>query len=193
VKLGTLTLFSCLLVSCVMHASAADSPSRAERLAWRDATDYLQLSAAQLDGMAATRSEYLPIRMHWVAEAAKLAGAAAGPSGVGEALARVCSQAQAADAEFRTKLRSRLNEKQLELLGRLEQAFALMAVIESAQSAGLMTDRLGIPPAGMPTGSVAVETSWRRFGAAPLPGCDSTVVHREVSSDDKPKGKSPGK
>ncbi|PTT89807.1 hypothetical protein DBR42_07180 [Pelomonas sp. HMWF004] len=112
--------------------------------------------------------------------------ARAEPAGRTSALsAALCQQATAARAEWLAGSRAVLTPPQLARLAQLEAAFLLMPVIESAQAAGLLDDRVALPPRGLPEGRVAQEASWLRVPAAALPGCPAapTTVAPEVARD----------
>ena len=180
-------LLALLLAACLArttNASTADPGARSDRLAVRDMAAYLELDQRQQRDM---QSQLADFSRQWqdlrrLAQAAQPGSKSSSPEvPLSTVAADLCRQSKALQAEQRVRLRRLLTERQVERLMRLEEAFSLLPTIESAQALGLMADDLALPPAGLPTGSVSVATSWRRVSATPLPGCSAeTRVLKEV-------------
>jgi hypothetical protein len=184
------------LASMPNPASATEPPNRAERLFGRDAAAYLGLDVQQQQRARALWAEHLA-QMRQLAEQARKLDAARGPAA---AKAALCQQSQAAVARSQEQSRGLLAAPQLAKLAQLEQAYALMPIIESAQAAGWMSDTLAVPPRGMPDGQVETPTTWRRAVPVSLPGCPpaASAVHRELQREGAdgplstvPKGQQP--
>ena len=169
------------LASMPNPASATEPPNRAERLLGRDAAAYLELDTQQQQRAQALQLEHQG-QMKRLAEQARKRG---GEPASAAAMAALCQQSQSAVARWQEQLRGLLAPPQLAKLAQLEQAFALMPIIESAQAAGWMSGTLAAPPRGMPGGQVESLFTWRRAALVPLPGCPAavTAVHREVQRD----------
>lgn len=173
--------FLAVAVSCAVPAFAAEASARSDRAAWRDAFSFLGLSATQIEVVRSVRADHARALLALTGQAAQLvADKTAAPSDTEARLMKLCQRSQAVDAAQRARLRAPLSEEQLQRLTQLEQALNLLPVIESAQAAGLIADRTRLPLVGLPSGSVEAEYSWRRVAALPLPGCPSSVLHREV-------------
>lgn len=166
---------------------AAEAPSRAERLAWREAARFLELSNEQLVQVQAARVERDQALRELTARAATAAGGGVGA----DALAHICREAQQREAAYQGKVSALLQPQQLQRLDQLRSAFRMMPLVESAQSAGLLPEALQVVPIGLPEGSAEVAVRWQRVPAAPLPGCTGTTVHREVAGEEPPARKLP--
>lgn len=175
-----------LLSLILLPAMAIEPPSRAERLAWREAARFLELSDAQMAQVQAARAEH-ERGLRKLAQQAERA-----PAG-SDATAAICRQAGEREAAFRGKVSALLLPPQLARLEQLRQAFQLMPLVESAQAAGLLPDTLKVAAGALPQGSAEVAVQWQRVPARPLPGCTGTVVHREVSTSDDTAPRKPGK
>lgn len=175
-----------LLSLTLLPAMAVAPPSRAERLAWRDAARFLELSDAQMAQVQAARAEH----ERGLRELAQQAERAAPGT---EAMAAICRHAGEHEAAFRGKVSALLLPPQLAQLAQLRQAFELMPLVESAQAAGLLPDSLNVAAGALPQGSAEVAVQWQRVPARPLPGCTGTTVHREVSTGDDAAPRKPKK
>ena len=180
-------LFGLLISSvAVVSALAADDARltpRPQLQALNTLVNYLELDAAQRQSLLAQRAAHTREWQPLTARAQMLASAAATPARQPDnsaALAQLCQQAQELQNSQRAQLRQLLNARQRDKMLLLDEAFALMPMVEAAQAAGLMGDHLDLPPPGFPSGTVTVATSWRRMPAAALPGCSATRVLREV-------------
>jgi hypothetical protein len=151
-----------------LPAWAAEPASRSARLLWREADSFLTLSLAQRQSLQALHEAYdkrLQVLRETERPRAAMPGQHTAPSNA------LCQQAGRAHADWLAASRGVLTPAQLERLAQLEAAFALLPIIESAQAAGLLDDRLLLPPRGLPEGQVAHAVSWLRVPAAALPGC----------------------
>ena len=175
-----------LLSLILLPAMAVEPSSRAERLEWREAARFLDLSDAQMAQVQAARSE----RERGLRKLAQQAERAAGGT---DAMAAICREAGEHEAALRGKVSALLLPSQLARLEQLRQAFQLMPLVESAQAAGLLTDSLNVAPGGLPQGSAEVAVQWQRVPAKPLPGCADTTIHREVSTGDDASPRRPKK
>jgi hypothetical protein len=88
---------------------------------------------------------------------------------IGE-LDRICNHSRTRHQQSMNASRALLKPAQLAKLVTLEQALALMPVVEAAQSVNLLPRILPGPPAGMPEGTVEVEFGYVR-STSTLPGC----------------------
>ena len=158
-------------------AWAADPPQRRTTLLWREAATFLELTATQRQALDALQVAYSG-RLQALRELQAQARAKSPDTGL-------CQQATAARAEWLAGSRAVLAPAQLARLAQLEAAFALMPVIESAQAAGLLDDRVALPPRGLPDGQASQSVSWLRVPAGTLPGCPAaaTTVVPEVERD----------
>jgi HPt (histidine-containing phosphotransfer) domain-containing protein len=172
-----------LLLAMAQDITSA-APTRAERQQWQALAVHLQLTDAQALALAAQRNT-LDGELQAMARQAKDLEGTAG-TGSAAALAELCERAQQRVAVHRQGLRQLLTPPQQERLQQLDLAFSLMPLVEAAQSAGLMNDRLSLRPPGMPSGAVEVEQTWQRMPAPALPGCQGTRLFRELDQPDSP-------
>jgi hypothetical protein len=173
----------CLLSLLVAAPLSFAQP--AARHLQREVARYLDLSPTQQQQLASVNADWSVQLQALQSQAQSRRDTAAR-----EALCRVSRQRQ---AEHQQRTRALLSAEQLARLAALEQAFLLMPVIESAQSASLMPDRLELVPAGLPDGGVVVESNYRRAAAAPLPGCPAVTQNMRPTLDLTldPQGKPP--
>lgn len=158
---------------------AADLALPGARPSLRELSAFLQLSEQQAQAIGR-------LRLALAADLQQLARQAPAPAGgpPDTEPSATCQRALARVAQHRQQALAGLSETQRQQLAQLEQALALMPLVEAAQSAGLVADRLWLPPVGMPAGSVEVEQAWQRVSAPALPGCQDTRVHRELGLPD---------
>ncbi len=180
-----------LLVSCAVNAQVP------QRLLVRDMARYLELGADQLQSLSRLDTEW-SAHLAQRAERARLVEAALAQASAARApdrrrideqtreLEALCVQTHERQAELMRQARLLLNGDQLTKLAALEQAFALMPIIQSAQAAHLLAPTLSVAPAGMPDGTVFAEVAFQRAAPALLPGCrpQASRVLREVESSD---------
>lgn len=156
------------------HAQLPPSPpSRGVAHAWREAADYLQLSGEQRSQLGRVRGEHEQQMAGLVRRDRDLRG-----KRDQQGLQQLCAESRQAHEGLQGRLRALLSAPQLERLAVLEQAFSLMPIVESAQAAGLVSDRLSTAPAGLPQQQVSVDVSFVRAAPAALPGCPA--VQQEV-------------
>lgn len=158
-------------------AAGSEPPQPSPRLLWREADAFLALTAGQRQALQALH-EAQERRLQALRDAhARQSPAVPTPT--------LCQQARQVRADWLAGSRAVLTPPQLARLAQLEAAFSLMPVIESAQAAGLLDDRVALPPRGLPEGRVANVVSWVRMPAPALPGCPpgSTTVVPEVERD----------
>jgi hypothetical protein len=187
-----------LSLPLLSRSAGAQTP---DRLLARDAVRYLELTANQLSaltGVQATWLEYrasatqrtgrIEIEIAQETRRVTLDSAALGQRYV--ELETICRQSQARRLRSTTDARAVLTPAQLAKLAVLEQAFALMPIVQSAQTVNLLSAVLTGPPAGLPDGTLEVEFGYVRGPVAPLPGCraPSQVVRPgvDVNRSDMP-------
>lgn len=152
--------------AAALSSAAAQAPLRH---VMRDAAQFLELRPEQ-------QRQLLALDARWqqhVAEAepraaALRAGAAADKAA---ALQRLCEQSQALQLQLAQQAQALLDDAQRQRLARLQDAMALLPVIESAQAAHLLPPHLWAPPAGLPAGQLDVPVRYVRQPPAALPGC----------------------
>ena len=166
--------FAALICLCMAAALGQVAP-RSEQHRWREVAAFLQLTPQQWEHLREVRSNH-DRQMNELADQARTLQTRKDEAG----LLQLCLRSKALANDLRDKLRPMFTPPQLQQLAQLEQAFALMPIVQSAQSAGLVADRLSTAPEGLPQEQVAVEASWRRVVPVPLPGC--TMQASEVRS-----------
>lgn len=166
-----------------LAAGATEPLSRAERQAAQALSVDLGLSADQAAAWAAQRLNH-DRQLQALALRAQALGTAAGDA---VARHRLCSEAVEHEASLRRQLRASLEPAQLQRLAQLEQALALMPVVEAAQRTGWLPAQVRTAPPGLPPGAVEVGVRWQRVAVAALPGCDDTTVRREVDDGRTPR------
>lgn len=160
------------LAAAQCGAATPVTPNRSDRHAWQAAAQYLQLSPAQWQQMLAARS----IHDRAMAALAQQAGKLVSPRDAA-AKAQLCQRSKLQMGVLRDELHKLMSAQQLALLDQLEQAFALMPLVESAQAAGLIADRLDAPPVGLPQQQVVTASTWQRATPRALPGCPAHETH----------------
>lgn len=138
--------------------------------AWREAATYLGLTAEQVSGLRLLQDAHQRTLADLRAEEASLG------QGDTSARAALCTRSRQRQADWRAQVQGLLQPAQRQRLHELEQAFVRMPAVESAQSAGLLPDRLDAAPAGFPQGQVSAEVTWQRVPAPALPGCPATAA-----------------
>lgn len=162
----------------ISSLSAAQVPTR---LLVRDVGRYLDLTAEQVNALtgsqaswleysaaAALRAGSLEAEIKALSQRAKPDQSALNKLSV--ELETICSQSRTRHQQSMNASRALLKPAQLAKLATLEQALALMPVVEAAQSVNLLPPVLPGPPAGMPEGTVEVEFGYVRSTVTP-PGC----------------------
>lgn len=150
-----------------VHAQLPAPPAaRGSQHSGREVADYLQLSAEQRIQLSRAHSENVQ-QLNGLAQRAEPLRVQHDTRG----LQRLCEASQRLQQAFHSHVRSMLTVSQMERLAALDQAFSLMPIVQSAQAAGLMSDRLSTSPAGFPQGQVSEEVSFVRARPAALPGC----------------------
>jgi hypothetical protein len=157
--------FAALACLCVA-AALAQVPPRSEQHRWREAAAFLQLTPQQWEQLREARANH-DRQMNELAGQARVMQTRKDEAG----LQQLCLRSKALANAFRDKLRPMFTPAQLQQLAQLEGAFALMPIVQSAQSAGLIADRLTTAPEGLPQEQVVVEASWHRVVPVALPGC----------------------
>lgn len=171
---------SCLVVTFAWGAPDAQPSQRQQAQNLQALAGYLELDDAQRQSLLEQRASHQREWQPLISRAQALAGNAAQQGGTTSALAQLCQQSQELRARQRAQARQLLNPRQLDKVALLEEAFALMPMVEAAQAAGLVANHLDVPPAGFSGGMVTVATGWLRTPAVALPGCSATRVLREV-------------
>lgn len=181
-----------LALSLVLIPNAADAQVP-DRLLAREAVRYLELSAEQVKTLTSTNAAWLTYRATAAARAGQLDAEIKVQTRLAKPdqaalkkhhaeLATICAQSQTRLQQATVASRASLQPGQLVKLAALEQAYALMPIVESAQRVNLLSSVLAGPPAGMPDGGVEVQFSYVRSAAIALPGCPASkeVVHAEL-------------
>lgn len=170
-----LLAFSLMLIS---NLSAAQVPTR---LLVRDVARYLDLTAEQVNALTGSQASWLEYSAAATQRAGRLEAeikalsqrAKPDQSALNKLvleLETICSQSRTGHQQSMNAPRALLKPAQLAKLATLEQALALMPVVEAAQSVNLLPSVLPGPPAGMPEGTVEVEFGYVRSTVTP-PGC----------------------
>ena len=162
----------------ISNLSAAQVPTR---LLVRDVARYLDLTAEQVNALTGSQASWLEYSATATLSAGSLEAEIkalsqrAKPdqsalSKLSVELETICSQSRTRHQQSMNASRALLKPAQLAKLATLEQALALMPVVEAAQSVNLLPPALSGPPAGMPEGTVEVEYGYVRSTVTP-PGC----------------------
>ena len=182
----------CLAVLALLLVSSSAAAQAPDRLLMRDAVRYFELTPNQLTALtgidaswleyrasATERADRIEVEIDQEARRVNLDPAALGQRYV--ELETICRQSQARRLRSVADARGVLTSAQLAKLAVLEQALALMPIVQSAQSANLLSGVVTGPPAGMPGGTLDVEFGYVRSPVGRLPGCrgSSQVVRRE--------------
>lgn len=179
-----MVLQKCLALALfiAMLSSAAQTPApRAAQHGWREAAAFLMLSNEQWAQLRVARAEH-DQQMAQLASQARQLHERKDEHG----LRQLCQRSRLLASSFRDKLRPTFTPQQLERLAQLEQAFTLMPIVQSAQSAGLIADRLLTSPEGLPQQQVELEVSWQRVTPPALPGCPAQeMVVRPGTVDER--------
>ncbi len=152
------------------------------RLLARDAFHYLDLSTEQartLNTLQASWQSYLAmagvrakeLETRQALDAKRTPPDAAQSNRSDAELTVVCEKSKARQQQLLQESRAILTPPQLSKLAALEEAYALMPIVQSAQAAGLMPGAMTGPPSGMPGGKLEVEFTYVRASQPPLPGC----------------------
>jgi len=172
-----------------------------QRLLGRDVARYLDLTVEQVTrlvridtGWSSYRAER-SLRARQLqdeidAEARKSNADRAGLKQRNLELETICRHARERRAQVLHEARAVLNPGQVAKLAQLEQAFALMPIIESAQALNLMPNSLSGPPPGMPEGTVETQFTFTRGKPDALPGCPAMAqrIYPGVELNDSVKG-----
>jgi hypothetical protein len=171
------------LAGALLVAGAATLAQANPRRAAGEAARYLAITASQQAQIDATVQS-------WKAELQVLHGSdAAGLSAAQKAA--LCTRSKQRLAHHIDQARAVLTAEQTRRLAVLQQAFDLLTVVESAQAALLLPERLSAAPAGLPDGQLSNEFVFKRQLALPLPGCP-TQAQQVLPEVNGPVQNSPG-
>ena len=153
-----------------------------DRLLARNAIRYLGLTPEQVSAMNVIHASWLNYRAQAVERATHIESLIAMKtrdkntdpvvhSQQNSGLDAICLQSNERRKIAMVETRALLKPAQITQLATLEQAIALMPIVESAESVNLLSGTLRGPPAGMPDGTIEVEFGYSRTAGIPLPGC----------------------
>ena len=164
-----------LLTLCALaHTAFAQAQALPQRLLIRDVARYLALTPEQqstLNSVNGTWSMFLAEQTSRVQSMKATVQKEAGGKRDSR-LDAICQQSTERFAKLQLDTRAVLKPAQLGKLGVLEDAFALLPILESAQSANLLPSAMTAPPAGMPGGNIDIKFSYARVPVVALPGCE---------------------